>query len=404
VLEVGDATPEDHAGILALTLEAFGEEDEPLVRARLEGPDAGLARWTVVRDQGRVISTCTLLPFRLRLDGLDVPAGQIEFVTTDPAYRRHGLIRRQFDVHHRRSAEAGHVVQLILGIPYVYRRFGYGYAVDYPRLFTVARDRLRPDPTVEIVTATVEDLAVLDAAALGRGRVAQGVAIDHRAAIERQVWTSHTADPPGTGSERLFIARRGGDVVGLSALTVRQDEKRIYHVPTLLADRAVSDTIVAHAGRQAPDFELLVHDTACSAWSGHLAAAGTPLPPEMGIYARIADPTAFLEAVRPVLSARLRASPLADAEGSVTISLYGDGVRLDYAGGEVTAVTRVPGDEDPFGDLGCGGAPARFPARALGRWGARGLEERVDDVSLGRHGEALGILFPRRPADIVAGF
>ena len=404
MLAVDDATPEDHQGILALALDAFGPADEPGVRLRLEGPQGDVARWTVVRDEGRVVSTSTLLPFALRLAGRTVPAGQIEFVISDPKYQRQGLVRRQFDVHHRRSAEAGHVVQLILGIPYVYRRFGYGYGVGYPGLFHVRTAELRPDPSVTVRPADPGDLAVLDAGRLARGRAEGGLHTDHHGALNRRMWLAQWPDPPNSGPERLFVATRDDAVVGLSELSVWPGERRVVHTPTLAPDRGVIDALLAHAVTVAGDFELIVQSTSGADWAPHVAAAGLSLGPWLGIYCRIADPVAFLEAVRPVLSARLARSDLADAEGEVVISLYNDAVRLGYAGGEITEVARVPGVEDPSEERGCGIAPDWFPALVLGRWGARALEERIDDVTLGRHADLLEVLFPYQPADIADGF
>jgi predicted N-acetyltransferase YhbS len=413
VFAVEDATADDHEGILALTAEAFGPADELMVRARLDGPQGDEARWTVVRDGGRVVSTCTLLPFPLRLDGVDVPAGQIELVATDPAYRRRGLVRRQIDRHHERSAAAGHVVQLILGIPYVYRRFGYGYGIDHPALYTVRGADLRPDPAVTIRPAGPADLDRLDDATLARGRprtgsgvkaTQAGLTTDHRAALGRRLWAVGLVDPPGRGPERVFVAERDGAVVGLLTMSLYADEQRAYVTPSLAPDRPVSDALVAHAEANADGLELVVIDTPGSDWTRHLDATCTRLPLDMGVYARIADPVAALDVLRPVLSARLRTSPRAGDTGAVTISTFVDAARLHYAAGEITAVERVTAAEDPFVEQECGVAPDWFPALVLGRWGARGLEQRVDDVSLGRHGDLLEILFPRRPADIVDGF
>ena len=404
VFEVADATPEDHDGILALTIAAFGASDEPGVRLRLDGPQADVARWTVVRHDGRVVSCSTLLPFSLRLDGLDLPAGQIEFVASDPACQRQGLIRRQFEVHHRRSAEAGHVIQLIGGIPYVYRRFGYGYGISHPDLFHVRAGELTPDPSVEITPLTGDDLAALGGGAIDRGRARTGLSTDHHAALARRLWMARWADAPNSGPERLFVARRGGAIAGLLALTLWASEQRALAVPSHTADRGVSDALVSHALDEAGDFEVVLQDTPGSDWSAHLQAVGTWWGPWLGLYCRIPDPVAFLQVVRPLLSARLAASPLASAAGEVTISLYNDAVRLAYAGGEVTDVARADPIEDPFEDGEAGVAPDWFPALVLGRWGAVGLEERIDDVTLGPHRQLLEILFPARPADVVDGF
>ena len=57
---------------------------------------------------------------------------QIENVTTDARFRRRGLVRALFDAHHRRAAEDGELLQVIGGIPYFYRKLGYGYGFDVP--------------------------------------------------------------------------------------------------------------------------------------------------------------------------------------------------------------------------------------------------------------------------------
>ena len=71
-----------------------------------------------------------LIPQTWTFDGLPFPVGRPEAVGTDPAYRRRGLVRAQFDVLHAKSDREGHLVQGITGIPWYYRQFGYEYAID----------------------------------------------------------------------------------------------------------------------------------------------------------------------------------------------------------------------------------------------------------------------------------
>src|SRR4051794_10242065 len=99
-----------------------------------------------------------LLDRTLQLGPVAIATGQPEWVATDPAYRRRGLVAAQFAVAHARSAERGHLVQIVTGIPYFYRRLGSGYAADRP-----ARYRLRPSgPDApdgwRVERATAEDL------------------------------------------------------------------------------------------------------------------------------------------------------------------------------------------------------------------------------------------------------
>jgi hypothetical protein len=86
----------------------------------------------------------------------------------------------------------------------------------------------------------------------------------------------------------------------------------------------------------------------------------------------------------------------------VTISLYDTALAIGYEQGSVTTIDETARVEDPFETSECGVAPDWFPALVLGRWGARELERRVDDVTLGRHAGLLGVLFPRIDADIAA--
>ena len=107
------------------TLELF---ETPPPRFRAEDDVA------VVEDTatGRIVSSVLLIPQDWSYAGVVVPVGQPELVATDPAYRRRGLIREQFADIHRRSDGLGDLWQVIGGIPWYYRQFGYAYALDLP--------------------------------------------------------------------------------------------------------------------------------------------------------------------------------------------------------------------------------------------------------------------------------
>jgi predicted N-acetyltransferase YhbS len=406
VPEVVDATPADHDGILALTTAAFGADEEAAVRAWLEDPGAAGMSWTVVRDGDRVVSCSVGAPLDLRLDGVPLPALQIEFVATDPDHRGRGLVRAQLDRHHARARRDGHPLEIVLGIPYFYRRFGYGYGLDYPLLWCPRRDALRPDPSVSLRPAAAGDLPAL--VAFERRRPADGLRADRARPLARQLAAAAHGRPPGSGADRLLVAERAGAVVGWMALLVRPADERLWILPALAVDDGVTDALLAHALAVADagpgPLPVYAHDSPGTPWSTRLAVVGTPWARELGIYVRMADAVAVLTRLRPVLSARLAASPWAAGQGELTISRYVDAVRLRWDAGEITAVEPAPAEPDPA-DVGvCGVAPDWFPALVLGRWGAAELARRVDDVTLGAQADVLDILFPRRAADIVADF
>ena len=113
-------------------------------------PDAYVAAWTrdllerphptfrtdwflVVEEtaSNRIVSSLNMIPQTWTYGGIQIPVGRVEMVSTDPAYRRRGLVRRQIEVVHRWGDEMGHLAQVIIGIHWYYRQFGYEYAVGY---------------------------------------------------------------------------------------------------------------------------------------------------------------------------------------------------------------------------------------------------------------------------------
>jgi predicted N-acetyltransferase YhbS len=399
-----DAGAADVEAIVALEVAAFGPADEPGVRAFLTGPGSSTDRWTVVVDtraNGQIVSASARLPMTLTLDGLDLPATQIEYVATDPAYQRRGLVRAQFDHHHERSRLDGRIVQVVGGIPYLYRRFGYGYGISYPDLFVFDRAALQPDPAVTLRPATEADLPAVRGLEALRER--QGLHATRDDDHWRR-WLAMAAagfDGERWGEERFFVAERDGAVVGWSKSSVYTDERRLMLLPSLAVDAPTTDAIIAHALDQGAGLVVVGHDTPDTVYGERMRAVGAPAPYGLGLYIRIADPVAFLDHLRPVLSRRLAASRFADATGTVEISLYERGLAIGYDRGVVTDVHAIPGVEDPFDDFECGVAPDWFPALVLGRWGAKALDARTDDVSLGRHAELLETLFPAVSADLV---
>ncbi len=401
----------DVEAIVALEVGAFGPSDEPGVRAHLGDP-VSLANWVVVEEEasGRLVSTCGLLAHRMVLDGVAFPGGQVEYVATDPDFQRRGLVRAQFDWHHRRSAARGDLAQFITGIPYLYRRFGYGYGLDHPLI------RIPPPSIVETAAHDPEAASVTLRPATDDDRAAI-VAIDAerdpdglRVERDATAWDVIFAMSRDNSYEHLQVAERDGQVAGWMRTQHKPADGRVYLLPSLVrADQPPSTTLalVAAARREAGDDVLVVFDSPATTYSRHLAELGElggTLRHDHGLYTRVPDPVVLLDRLRPALSARLARSRYADRVGELTISLYGSGVALAYDQGSVTAVRPHPGIEDPYANGDVGVAPDLFGALVFGRFGAAGLEQRADDVTLGRQRGLMEVLFPQFESDVIGDF
>lgn len=88
--------------------------------------------WVVVDPEkdDKIVSALIHIPQMWQYAGIEFPVGRIELVATDTDYRRRGLVRELMNVVHQRSADMGHLVQSIKGIPWFYRQFGYAMAIN----------------------------------------------------------------------------------------------------------------------------------------------------------------------------------------------------------------------------------------------------------------------------------
>ena len=386
------ATAGDADGIVALSIAAHGPNDEGAVTYLLERPED----WSVVVDGEQVVSTVVLLDHEGRYGPVPIRFGQVEYVATDPAYRRRGLVRALFDHLHQRSAELGHHFIVISGIPYFYRRLGYQYGLQYPpryRLLDRSLSTTEPWTVGPASPGDVDDLMRLHEAGHD---VADLVTFRPRADWD---WLVRTAAGHG---EEVFVARRDGRVEGFGRLQ-RHPGAPIGRVEL---HEAAADSVgaaralLAHARGGEMGEDLAVLDRPGTPFSHALHAAGEPSQDYLALYTRLPDPVAFLHHVRPALSQRLAASGFADEQGTLTVSLYDRTIVLPYDRGEVGEAAWGPAMEDPFEERHAGVAPDALDAMLLGRFGASGLEDRVDDVMLGPDRPLLDVLFPRLRADV----
>lgn len=391
-------TEADAAGIVAVEVAAFGVADEDGVRAHLTPPSGTPSDWAVVVDGDRVVAASVLIDHVFALDGHPFAVGQIEYVATDPAYRRRGLVRAQVDWHHRRSLQRGQLATVIGGIPYFYRRFGYGYGIDHPRVFSVGPDTVSTPDSTRVRPMTDADITAM--LARDARRPPEGL----YAVRSAETWQRGLAHCGSSGHEQLVVAERSGTIVGWAKLFHLSDEQRLLLEGGDADDVEAADALVAHTVAAAKRLGALplVQDNVLSPLGEWVREIGDEVPYGLGYYVRIPDAVAFLDHFRPLLSARLAASELRERDGTLVISLYHSSVELRYETGVVTSVTGAPGVEDPFESMGVGIAPDWFPALVLGRWGALELERRIDDVTLGRERALMATLFPARPSDVAA--
>lgn len=377
-----EARPADLDQIAALLADRGDPNDAEDHRLVVEDPDGGFDACAVVVDGDRVVSTATLLDETVILGGLPIPAGQVELVATDRAYEGRGLVRALMGWAHERSARRGHLMQVMIGIPYFYRQFGYQYSIPMPQSRAVHTVPAMPDGHVVRAAgpADIPAMARLQDAAQQRF----AVSMPHSPVC----WRTLVAR---AGSSQLVV-ERAGQPVGTGRVTPPDEDVVLGEVAA--ADPEAVAALLAHAAGLAGGKQIEAKDR-----DGHLDRYLAPPPEDASdYYVRIPDVVALLLHLRPVLTARLAHD---DSEDEVIVSFFRHHVRLRRAGGAVTEV--LPGGpmQGPASLGGAGVAPDLIAPLLFGPHGIAGLTARHADVYPGPNAGLMRALFPPVDADLL---
>ena len=384
-LDLGDGltlrvtTPADAEALAAFNAEVHRD-------AGATEPDHGVAAWTrdllerphptfrpdlftLVEDRttGAIVSCLNLIPQTWSYGGVPFGVGRIELVGTHPDHRRRGLVRRQMAVVHRWSAELGHLVQGITGIPWYYRQVGYEMTLVLGGGRQVPAWRVPPLPDGEsepyrVRPATADDLPfIAEVDAHGRARSLVSCVRDDDQwryelegrsdrNVERRALAIVETAAGGDEAARTvgFLAHPTilwGPGLAVSAYELVPGTSWLAVTPTVLRYlRQTGERYVAAGARlgsgggadrlEMIGFRLGTEHPVYRALPDR-ARAGAAAP--YAWYMRVPDLPAFLRHVAPILEARLAASVAAGHTGELRLTFYRDGLRLAFEGGRLAA-------------------------------------------------------------------
>ena len=389
------ATEGDLEQIIELQTQRNGAECGAMIRGLIDDPANGIDSFTVAVDGGRVISSLCLIREHMTMEGVSFGVGQPEFVATHADHAHKGLIRAQMDLVHEWSAQRGDLIQIIAGIPYFYRQFGYAYAIPFPRLRLITPGVKLDMPDGWSVRRATED--DVDAIVALEACTQAGIPLVTSRAARWWRWSVGVDD-----GEVQVVAVRDGQVHG-SALFGPGPwgvDKQAACLRLVAGDEVNAVwALLAYAADQGGGKVVGIDERAGVA----KVVEGVSLRHRIAydLYVRIPDPVALLEHLRPVLSARLARSHHARSSGSLLVSFYKHSLTIACKDGEVIAIERGGPDQTPARQDGIGVPPDLAAALIFGRYGALELEARHPDVRLGRAADLASVLFPKLDADIV---
>ena len=324
---------------------------------RGDHPSFHVDDFTIVEDTrtGAIVSAMNLIDQTWSYDGSEFGVGRPELVATHPDYRRRGLVRAQFEVIHQWSAERGHRLQAITGIPWYYRQFGYemglelgggrlGYLPHIPRL---SEGEVEPYQVREMTERDLPFVMDLYRRSSGRSRLS---CVRDEAQWRYEVWgkSEHNADRCVV----RVIESAGGERVGFLGHPVRiwgpTQVLSVYEIAPGVSWAAVTPSVIRYlqtVGEANAAREKKEPFGAFGFWLGsdHPAyhAVWDRLPRERKPYAwyvRVPDLPGFLGHIAPALEKRLAGSVVAGYTGELKISFYRAGLRLALEQGRLTTI------------------------------------------------------------------
>jgi hypothetical protein len=315
----------------------------------------------------------------------------VELVATNPEYEGHGLARALMHWAHERSARRGHLVQVMIGIPYFYRQFGYQYAIVLPQSRAVRS--LAPPGDGHVVRPA----GIADIPAMAKLQDAAQRGYDVRMPHSPACWRWLVARD---GSTQLLV-ERGGAAVATGRLTSLDDDEVVLG-EVAAADPAAAHALLAHAASIAGEDVLKVKERPGSCGGDALETCLAPPPRRAArYYLRVPAVTALLDHLRPVLSARLAASDLAHDSGELVISFFRHHVRIPYTNASVGKPQPGGRMQAPASVGGAGVAPDLVGPLLFGPGGIAGLAEKHPDVYPGPNETLMRTMFPPVSADLL---
>lgn len=379
----------------------LGRHEVPAARAWLQQSLEVPGSWRVVRDESAsagksssIVSIAACLPTSIRLGSVSIPAARVDFVATRESHRGRGhassLVRELLADSDRR----GDLVQLTDGLPYFYRQFGFGYALNPPGMVVLPRIGTEDSSSasrgetgsITIRPAVSADMSRIDhyvAACMSGFDIAPGE-------FASETWFDISEF--GSDTDHLIVAESGGAIVGFTR--AHRDGDDVLRIQSSYADSPGVACRIHAALAAIRSSGLLALDCGNSVWRDHLAAQGPVIPLPFGISARTPDPVELLRLLRPEFDRRLGVISAPEPDRKLRLSLFTSAIVIEIHGETIADVRSASTVNDPPSPDDVAIAPDWFPALVLGRWGAEELARRVDDVIAGTQPTTLSNLFP----------
>lgn len=314
--------------------------------------------WMVIdpAQDNRILSALLLIPQIWHYEAVKLGVGRIELVATHREYRNRGFTRQLMEIAHQRSAELGHTLQAITGIPHFYRQFGYTMAVKLgpDTLLPFSGVKGNDQPQYTLRPAALADIPCL---MQWYNTYAQQVLLS----VERtekqwahEITTRPMGIPPSV--HYFIIENRQAEGVGYCGIRDFSDAAELEILEYVVGDKAsYLDTFddVAWAAKQYASekdshlsymvFDSGIHPTVSTLV--RKSPGGITNRPTYAWYIRAASVAHLIQKIAPVLERRLQGSGAHHYTGQVKFAFHDKtGLLMNFEGGKLIDASDIEQD------------------------------------------------------------
>lgn len=374
------ARPDEVDALVEFNTRIFDDRISLWTRDLLSGqhPTVQATDFTVVEDthHRKIVSSLCLISQTWAYDGIPFGVGRSELVATDPDYRRRGLVRKQFDVIHAQSAAKGELMQVITGVDWFYRQFGYEMgvklwgnqcldAIHFPELKAGESEGYRVRP------AETSDHAFIRK--LYDGNARNQLYAARRSGEEWDYEFSGRSKGNTRRREWLIVESTDGERIGyvqylpclasphlpmlrIYQIEIRSEISYLNLMPSLLRGLWTKAQALFASGdlpcKELQGLELALERDHPAYWALPKNSVRKLKPSPW--YIRIPNMVGFLRRIQPALEKHLLGTVAEGYTGQIKLSFFRDGIRLNLERGRITEIESWLPSEVAQGD-------ARFP-------------------------------------------
>lgn len=307
-----------------------------------------------------IVSTCCLISQTWSYEGFPFKVGRPELVGTLKEYRRRGLVREQFDTLHEWSAGRGELVQVITGIPFYYRQFGYemalnlsggrfGYEMHVPELKEDEEEKFHFRPAGE---KDIPFLMRLYEQGCQRSMISS--------VYDEDLWRYEIVGKRKYNVNRreiFIIEDQADDPVGFIGLPPVKwghgNMLNLYEINEGFAWTDITPSVIRFLWQNGLEKaeEQGVTQKIFGFWLGEshpayevAATKVARVRKPYAYYMRVPDLAAFLMTIKPVLESRLAESAFINYSGELKLSFYKDGLSMHFEKGQITSIENLAFD------------------------------------------------------------